>query len=66
MLQPEYTAEKILAKQSSYGGIVGRLHSRSARSLRIRRFAACLEATTWLLRRPLTSIWMTRHWFSWG
>ena len=26
-LQPEYTAEKILAKQSSYGGIVGRLHS---------------------------------------
>ncbi len=26
-LQPEYTPEKILAKQSSYGGIVGRLHS---------------------------------------
>lgn len=26
-LQPEYTAEKILAKQQSYGGIVGRLHN---------------------------------------
>lgn len=26
-LQPEYTPEKILAKQSSYGGIVGRLHN---------------------------------------
>lgn len=26
-LQPEYTAEKILGKQQSYGGIVGRLHN---------------------------------------
>ena len=26
-LQPEYTAEKILAKQQSYGGIVGRLRN---------------------------------------
>ena len=26
-LQPEYTAAKILAKQPSYGGIVGRLHN---------------------------------------
>ncbi len=26
-LQPEYTAEKILGKQQSYGGIVGRIHN---------------------------------------